>query len=127
MPAGIVKHKGKWYVIITTYEVVHRGEAEEIVASKLANKHYPVRIFPMPSWGDAVMYGNALSSEFLEDWSMRPYMYDSPEGMRHKIVRKMVEGSIRKAERPEWKDKLATVKGKPSVKVTVKKKRKMEK
>lgn len=132
MPTGIVKLKGKWYVLITTYDVHHRGEAEEIVAHKLENKHFPVRVFPFKSWGEAVVYGNALTDEFLDDWSMRDYVMKQPESIRHKIIRHMVEGSIekeerKKPERPEWKDKLATVKGKPSVKVIVKKKRRIEK
>lgn len=129
MPAGIVRHKGKWYVLITTYDVHHRGEAEELVAAKLEDKKTRCRVFPFASWGDAVVLGNNLTDEFLDDWSMREYVYVQPEGMRHKIerssVRKMVETSIRKVERPEWKEKLKGVKGRPSVKVTIKKRRKL--
>lgn len=125
MPASIVNLKGKWYVLITTYDVHHRGEAEEIVSHKLANKHYPARVFPMPSWGDAVVYGNALATEFLDDWSMRKY-----DSVVHVIVEKEIAKHVHKkhaaakAELPTWKDKLKDVKGKPSVKVVVKKRRK---
>jgi hypothetical protein len=126
MPASIVRLKGKWYVLITTFDVHHRGEAEEIVSAKLSNKHYPARIFPMDSWGDAAMYGNALADEFLTDWSMRPYTsVVNAEGLVKDAIAKKQMVLKTRAVRPEWKDKLDGMKGKvkPSVKVTVKKKK----
>jgi hypothetical protein len=96
----------------------------------------------MDSWGDAAMYGNALADEFLTDWSMRPYMsVVNAEGLvKDAIAKKQMvlktratgpdlvplkSGKREAAERPHWKDKLDGMKGKvkPSVKVTVKKKK----
>lgn len=121
MPAGIVRLKGEWFVLLTTYDVHHRGEAEEIVSHKLANKHFPARVFPMPSWGDAVMYGNALSTEFVDDWSMRAYTAVTAEDAVKAVVKKAVAKRHEHVE--SWKDKLKGVKAKPSVTVVVKKRR----
>ena len=125
MPAGIVRFKGRWYILLTTYEIHHRGEAEETVKAKLEKKMFPARVFLFDSWGDAVVLGNALTDEFLDDWSAGPYAGVTGEKVTREAIR--AKAPARKTQvkvQPEWKEKLKGVKGIPSVKVTVKKKRK---